>query len=86
MGTTKTTEVPSGESLMSAIVEQRSEILAMRERHEQELSEANHRLAVLVAATRDDPDPDVNPTAAARVMGLHKQRAFQMIASLDESN
>ena len=86
MATKTKGKIPEGPALIDAIVAERESIVEMRERHERELTEANHRLAVLVAATREDPDPDVNPTAAARAMGLHKQRAFQMIASLDASN
>lgn len=81
MGKTKT-KIPEGQALLDAIVAKREEVLALRE----QVDAANHDLAVLVAATKDDGDPNVNPTAAARAMGLHKQRAFQMIDSLEASN
>jgi len=75
-----TTKVPEGAELMAAIVSKREEVLVLRDRVEEE----TRNLSTLVALTQDDEDPDVNPTAAARAMGLHKQRAFQMIASLDD--
>lgn len=76
------TKIPEGQDLLAAIVTKREEVLALRE----QVDAANHDLAVLVAATKDDADPNVNPTAAARAMGLHKQRAFQMIESLEAGN
>lgn len=81
MSTTRT-KVPEGQALLDAIVAKREELLALRK----QVDEATHDLAVLVAATKDDPDPSVNPTAAARAMGLHKQRAFQMIESLHQDS
>ena len=74
------TKVPEGKELMDAIVAKRDEVLEARDLVES----LTRELSELVALTQDDEDPDVNPTAAARAMGLHKQRAFQMIASLDD--
>jgi len=75
---------PTGQALLDAIQAKHAEVVEIRERHREEIEKANLDLAVLVAATREDESPDVTPTSAARVMGLHKQRAFQMIRALEE--
>lgn len=68
--------------LIAEIVEQRQRVLDLRERHERQMEAETRRLAELVDETRDHPDPHVNPTAAAKAMGVTKNYAHQLIRSL----
>lgn len=62
-------------------------LAAIRDQHERIERirlEETRKLAEMIAATRSHPDPDVNPTAASRAMGLSKSRAHQLVKDLDE--
>lgn len=70
--------------LIAEIVEQRRRVLDLRARQEREMEAETRRLAELVDETRANPDPHVNPTAAAKAMGVTKNYAHQLIRSLHD--
>lgn len=69
--------------LLDRIAASRRELLAMDDRHRRERARRVYDLAVLIAATRDDPDPSVNPTAASKVMGTAKGWAHRLVKQLE---
>lgn len=77
-----TTDTPAP-PLLQRIVEQREKILRMRDEHAREAKAAQRELAELIAATRDDPDPAVNPSAASRAMGTARGWAHAQVAALE---
>ena len=66
-------------TLLDRIAKQRALVLDLADQK----ADATRKLAELVAATKDDPDPTVNPSSAARAMGVSKGWAHQLVAKLD---
>lgn len=77
------TAPPHTASLIDDIVAQRKLILALRARHDREQAAETRRLAALVAATKDHPDPKVNPTSAAKAMGASRGWAHQLVQKFE---
>lgn len=77
-----TTDTPAP-PLLERIVEQRELLLRMREKHARAEAVARRDLALLIQATKDDPDPHVNPTAASRAMGTAKGWAHAEVQRLE---
>lgn len=76
---TDVTEAP----LLDRIAAKRERLLKMDDRHRAARAREVRELAVLIAATRDDPDPGVNPTAASKVMGTAKGWAHRLVKQLE---
>lgn len=71
-------------------VDEPTVLVEIREQHEKIrhirdviLPGETRRLAEMIAATREDPDPRVHPTAASRAMGTAKDYAHQLVRKLD---
>lgn len=79
-----TTDAPAppdtGEpSLLDLIGAAQQNLQDMRAEHARAELDAQWELAALIAATREHPDPGVNPSAAARVMGVGKAWPYSMV-------
>lgn len=70
---------PDGPSLLDLIGAAQQNLQDMRAEHARAELDAQRELAALIAATRDHPDPGVNPSAAARVMGVGKAWPYSMV-------
>lgn len=69
---------------LDRVVTARRRVLTLRERHEREMNAATRELAEALRDARDDPDPTINPSSAARAAGFNKNFAFQLIRQLEE--
>lgn len=68
---------------LARVVAARTRVLEIRERHEAEMQAATRELAEAIRDARDDPDPAVNPSSAARAIGVNKNYAHQLIRALE---
>lgn len=85
---TNTTDatMPSGSALLDEIEAQRKRVLGIRQRQEAEMAEEMDRFAALLAATRNDEDPEVHPTAAARRIGVNRNYVFQLVRDYEREH
>lgn len=67
-----------GDELIDAIGAQKRRVDSLA----REKRAATRRLAELVAATQDDPNPRVSYSAAGRAMGTHRSYASDLVARL----
>lgn len=68
-----------GPSLLDLIAAAQQNLQDLRAVHSRAELDAQRELAALIAATRDHPDPAVNPSAAARVMGVGKAWPYSLV-------
>lgn len=68
---------------LQAIAAQQEHLQGLRARHAREQAVEQRKLAVLIQSTKDDPDPAVNPSAAARAMGTAKGWAHALVKRLE---
>lgn len=74
---TETTDV------LDAIEEHRRRMLQIREEQDEIMRRETRRLAELLRDARDDPDPKVNPSSAAKRMGVNKNYTHTLIHRLE---
>lgn len=68
---------------LDRVVSARRRVLELRERHEAEMQAATRELAEAIRDARDDPDPSINPSSAARAANFNKNYAHQLIRALE---
>lgn len=83
MATQTAPEAQADRPLLDQIVDQRELVLTLRRQHAEQIAREVRQLAVLIAATREHPDPQVNPTAASKVMGTAKGWAHRLVKQLE---
>lgn len=77
------TTTDSQPEALDRVVAARQHVVELRERQEREMRQATRRLAEAIRDARDDPDPRVNPSSAARAIGVNKNYAHQLIRALE---
>lgn len=70
--------------LIAEIVQHRRRMLDYRAEAEARMRSDTRRLAELLAATKDHPDPDVNPTSAARAIGVERSYTHNLIRQWED--